>query len=259
MRFFMIAAAAPAIAVALALVLAGCNEQTPAYQGWIEANLIFVGPDEAGRVEQLSVREGDRVDEGAPLFRVDADLQQADVASIKANLLNAQQTFDRAQSLLKSGSGTQKDFDAAQSVLRNTEALLNSAQTRLVRRRVASPVTGTVQQVYFRPGEVVAAGRPIVSLLPPTNLKVRFYVPETVLAHVTYGDVIDVHCDGCADITARVSFISGSAEFTPPVIYSLEERSKLVFLIEALPDGPDKLRVGQPIDVTLSRAREAKQ
>ena len=161
--------------------------------------------------------------------------------------------------LLKSGSGTQKDFDAAQSVLRNTEALLNSAQTRLVRRRVVSPVTGTVQQVYFRPGEVVAAGRPIVSLLPPTNLKVRFYVPETVLAHVAYGDVIDVHCDGCTDLKAHVSFISGSAEFTPPVIYSLEERSKLVFLIEALPDAPDKLKVGQPIDVTLSRAREAKQ
>jgi HlyD family secretion protein len=247
-------------ALAIAVALAGCNDREPSYQGWIEANLVFVGPDEAGRVEELSVREGDHVDKGAPLFRVDSDLQQADVASIKANLLNARQTFERAQSLLKSGSGTQKDFDVAQSVLRDTEARLNSSETRLARRRVVSPVTGTVQQVYFRPGEVVAAGRAIVSLLPPSNLKVRFYVPETILSHVTYGDIVNVHCDACAgDLKARVSFISGSAEFTPPVIYSLDERSKLVFLIEALPDEPDKLRVGQPLDVTLGPAREAKR
>jgi len=242
---------------ALVILLAACNERDPTYQGWIEANLIFVGPDEAGRVEQLSVREGDHIDKGAPLFKVDSDLQQADVASIKANLLNARQTFDRAQSLLKTGAGTQKDFDAAQSVLRNTEALLNSAETRLTRRSVFSPVTGTVQQVYYRPGEVVPAGRAIVSLLPPSNLKARFYVPETVLAHIAYGDVVTVRCDGCRDLKGRVSFISGSAEFTPPVIYSLDERSKLVFLIEALPDEPDQLRVGQPIDVTLSSTREA--
>jgi HlyD family secretion protein len=247
-------------ALAIAALLSGCNEREPSYQGWMEANLVFVGPDEAGRIEELSVREGDHIEKGAPLFRVDSDLQQADVASIKANLLNAQQTFDRAQSLLKSGSGTQKDFDAAQSVLRNTQALLNSAETRLARRRIVSPVTGTVQQVYYRPGEVVSAARPIVSLLPPSNLKVRFFVPETALSQVAYGDIVNVHCDGCAaDLKARVSFISGSAEFTPPVIYSLDERSKLVFLIEALPDDPDKLRVGQPIDVKLNPAREAKK
>ena len=82
--------------LAIVLMLAGCNDGEPSYQGWIEANQIFVGPDEAGRVEQLSVREGDHIEKGAPLFKVDSDLQQADVASLKATLLNAQQTYQQA-------------------------------------------------------------------------------------------------------------------------------------------------------------------
>jgi HlyD family secretion protein len=92
----------------------------------------------------------------------------------------------------------------------------------------------------------------VVSLLPPGNIKVRFFVPETVLPSIAYGDTIKIGCDGCAgDLTARVSFIAKQSEFTPPVIYSLEERAKLVFLVEALPDKPGALRVGQPIDVSL--------
>ena len=100
---------------------------------------------------------------------------------------------------------------------------------------------------------MVAASRPILALLPPGNIKVRFFVPEAELPRFAYGDSVTVRCDGCADdIVARVSFIAKSAEFTPPVIYSLQERSKLVFLIEALPIEPAKLRVGQPVDVVLA-------
>ena len=132
------------------------------------------------------------------------------------------------------------------------EARVNTSQTRLARRSVAAPVTGSVQQVYFRPGEMVTASRPIVALLPPGNIKVRFFVAETVLPRIAYGQAVTVRCDGCTgDLTAKVSFISKTAEFTPPVIYSLEERAKLVFLIEALPTDPANLRVGQPVDVVL--------
>jgi HlyD family secretion protein len=139
-------------------------------------------------------------------------------------------------------------------ILRDAQARLNSVQTRLTRRSVFSAVGGTVQQVYFRPGEMVPAGRPVLSLLPPGNIKIRFFVPEAVLPSIAYGDEIDVACDGCAHgLTARVSFIAKQSEFTPPVIYSLEERAKLVFLIEALPEKPSELRVGQPVDVTLIR------
>jgi HlyD family secretion protein len=243
------------VAGLLALVLAGCNKNDNGYQGWIEANLIFVAPDEVGRVQTLSVSEGDRVKTGDALYTVDDDLQLADLAQVKASLTNAKQTYDRASMLLKTGAGTQKDFDAAEAVLRDAQARLNSSQTRLSRRSIFSSVDGTVQQIYFRPGEMVPAGRPVLSLLPPGNIKVRFYVPESVLPGVAYGDLIRVTCDGCvSDLTARVSFIARQSEFTPPVIYSLEERAKLVFLIEALPEKPGEFRVGQPVGVTLLHA-----
>jgi HlyD family secretion protein len=242
------------------IVAAWSNEAaTPSFQGWVEANFVFIGPDESGRVEKLSVREGDAVAEGASLFTVDADLQRAAVLQNEATLANARETFYRAQQLLKTGTGTKKEFDAAQAAFTEAEARLNSLQTRLARRIVFSPTSGTIQQVYFRPGEVVAAGRPVVSLLAPGNIKLRFFLPEAMLPQIRLGDAIRARCDGCtAEISGRISFISDTAEYTPPVIYSLEERAKLVFLVEARPEFPDSVRVGQPIRVTLAQQEAAR-
>jgi HlyD family secretion protein len=243
-----------ALLAALLLVLAGCdNNKQPTFQGWVEAELIFVGPDETGRVETLRVREGDQVVLQQPLFTVDPDLQLADVAMQEASVKNAQQAYDRAVQLAKTQAGTQKTLEDAEAALRTAQARLNSAQTRLARRKVFSPVAGTVQQIYYRGGELVPAGKPILAILPPGNLKIRFFVNEAMLPKVKLGDTIGVSCDGCeAGITAKVSFIARSSEFTPPVIYSMDERSKLVFLIEARTTTPERLRVGQPVSVTLT-------
>ena len=248
-----------ALALAAALVLAGCgNDKEPTYQGWVEAEMIFVGPDEQGRIETLNVREGDLVELRAPLFTVDADLQQADVAMQEAAVKNAQIAYDRARDLLRTQVGTQKAFDDAEAALRTAQARLNSAQTRLARRKMMSPVSGSVQQIYYRAGELVPAGKPIVALLPPGNLKVRFFVNEATLPKLKIGEPVTVGCDGCAPgITAKISFIARTSEFTPPVIYSLEERSKLVFLIEARPERPELLRVGQPVSVSLPQQDKA--
>jgi HlyD family secretion protein len=234
--------------------LAACSKSPEnQYQGWIEADLIFVSPDEQGRVETMNVREGDRVQAGTQLFTLDADVQKANVTSAEATLANAKQNFERAQQLLKTNAGTQKAFDDAQAAQRDAEARLNVVQTRLARRQMASPVTGVVQQVYYRPGETVQPGKPLVSLLPPGNIKVRFFVPEALLPRIAIGDKAQVTCDGCTgDLAATITFIAQSAEFTPPVIYSLQERSKLVFLVEARPDRPEQFRVGQPVSVTLA-------
>jgi HlyD family secretion protein len=239
--------------VFVTLALAGCgNGNDRILQGWVEAELVFVSPDEQGRVETLKVREGDRVKKGDLLFTVDDDLQKADVTVRNTAVINAQQAFDRAKELLKSSAGTQKAFDDAEAALRQAKANLEWAQTRLARRNAHSPADGTIEQIYYRPGETVPAGRPVVALLPPGNLKIRFFAPQAVLPELKYGDAIGVTCDGCdTGLTAKISFIARSAEFTPPVIYSQEERAKLVFLIEARPEHPEKFRVGQPVTVTL--------
>jgi len=241
-------------ALALIAVLAGCDERkNPGYQGWVEADMIFVSPDESGRVIKLNVREGDEVKVGVPLYSVDDDLQRADLNQNMATLANAQQTFDRAASLSKTGSGTQANLDSAVSALRVAEARVNTSQTRLARRTGFAPVQGTIQQIYFREGEMVAEKRPVLSIMPPGNMKLRFYVPEPDLPKLAIGDEVRVACDNCAgDLTAKIYFIATSAEYTPPVIYSLDERNKLVYLVQARPSRPDVLRVGQPIGVFLN-------
>ena len=118
-------------AFVLAATLAGCNERKdPGFQGWVEADMIFVSPDESGRVTKLNVREGEEVKPGDALYSVDDDLQQADLNQNKATLANAQQTFDRASSLSKTGSGTQANLDSATSALRVAEARVQPRRTR---------------------------------------------------------------------------------------------------------------------------------
>ena len=130
------------------------------------------------------------------------------------------------------------------------EARVNTWQTRLARRSGFAPIAGTIQQIYFREGEMVAAQRPVISIMPPGNMKLRFFVPETELPKLALGDEVKVTCDNCAaDLTAKIYFIATMAEYTPPVIYSLDERNKLVYLIQARPSRPDSLRVRQPISV----------
>lgn len=148
------------------------------------------------------------------------------------------------------------EIRAAQAEASAAKASLEQAQWRLQQRTAVATVAGDVTDILFVRGEWVGAGQPVVVLLPPENVKARFYVPEPLLATVKVGQAVDLRCDGCTEpIRAAVTWISPQAEFTPPVIYSKESRAKLLYLVEARPAAGDAVRLkpGQPLDVTLRR------
>lgn len=148
--------------------------------------------------------------------------------------------------------GRSDRIDAAEAEVAAAEAGLASAEHRLAELAPVAPTAARVEDTHFRPGERVPADRPVVSLLPPENVKLRFFVPEPRLSRLAQGIEVAWSCDGCpAGLTARISFVSGEAEFTPPVIYSIGSREKLVFMVEARPVAGFLPRPGQPVDVRL--------
>jgi HlyD family secretion protein len=147
------------------------------------------------------------------------------------------------------------EIQAAEAEVSAARAQLAEAEWRLDQMSQAAPQAGVVVDTLYRPGEWVAAGAPVVSLLPPANVKVRFFVPEPRLGAIALGEEVGVGCDACpSDLTAVISYIAPDAEYTPPVIFSREMRAKLVYLVEAKPQHPAALRPGQPVDVALAPA-----
>ena len=149
---------------------------------------------------------------------------------------------------------------AAQAGTSAALASLQQTQWRTAQKQQTAPAAALVAETFFRAGELVPAGQPVVSLLPPENLKARFFVPEAQIASLSVGQVVQLQCDGCgAPIAARISRIATQPEYTPPVIYSNAQRAKLVFMVEARANAADaaRLRPGQPLDVRLASGSTA--
>jgi HlyD family secretion protein len=146
-----------------------------------------------------------------------------------------------------------EEVAAAERNVAAEEATLAQARIQLTRRWLTAPAPGRVEETFYEVGERVSPGQPVVSLLPDANVKIRFFLPEEKLAAVEIGDMVAVSCDGCAEgLTATIDRIATDAEFTPPVLYSKDNRTKLVFRIEAKPLGAaTALKPGQPVDVRL--------
>ena len=145
-------------------------------------------------------------------------------------------------------------LDAARSDLDAAQARLQQARWQLDQKSQAAPAAGLVFDTFFREGEFVPAAYPVLSLLPPLNVKIRFFVPEALLGGLAVGRKVSVTLDGRpAPLQAEITYISPRAEYTPPVIYSRQTRAKLVFMVEAVPDTDTAagLHPGQPVDVRL--------
>ena len=152
--------------------------------------------------------------------------------------------------------GAREDaLQAAEAEVQSFQSALTKATWAVTQKVQSAPASGMVQDTLYRAGEFVAAGNPVVSLLPLENVKVRFFVPQTQLAALKPGTSVAVSFDGATgSLRGTVNYISAQAEFTPPVIYSKENRAKLVFMVEAAfaPADGKNLRPGQPVDVKLA-------
>ncbi|KFG98896.1 hypothetical protein GQ56_0100050 [Burkholderia paludis] len=180
--------------------------------------------------------------------------QQLDDSRTSARTTAAQERELRHQVDVAHLPGRAQQVAAQAAQVEAAQAAVADAQWKLDQKRVAAPAAGRVYDTLYRVGEWVPAGNPVVQMLPPQNLKVRFFVPEAAIASLAPGRTVAIHCDGCAaDVPARITYVSSEAEYTPPVIYSNESRTKLVFMIEARPamaDAP-KLHPGQPVAVRV--------
>ncbi|QII85131.1 HlyD family efflux transporter periplasmic adaptor subunit [Bordetella hinzii] len=180
--------------------------------------------------------------------------QELDNSRALANANRAQVRELQAQLQVAALPGRDQQRQALQADVQAAEAALAQADWALAQRRAEAPAAALVFDTLYRPGEWVAAGSPVVRLLPPGNIKLRFFVPQDDLGRLRVGQALKVACDGCGDpIPARISYIATQAEYTPPVIYSREVRGKLVFMVEARPQAGQATRLhpGQPVDVRL--------
>jgi len=160
----------------------------------------------------------------------------------------------KAQAATARLAAREDEIRAAEAEVAAAKAVLAQSEWRLEQKSVTAPVDALVHDTLYVQGEWVPAGSPVVSLLPPTHIKLRFFVPETAVGSIALGQSAMATCDGCeSPIAARVSYVSPSPEYTPPIIYSRELRAKLVFLIEAIPVEADATRLhpGQPVEVSL--------
>jgi len=166
-------------------------------------------------------------------------------SAARLNELRAQLRVGQLPARVDERAAAAADADAARQSVRQFA-------WREAQKSRTAPVSALVTDTFFRVGESVQAGQPVLALLPPGNVKARFFVPEGVVGRLQMGAAVNIVCDGCAaPIPAKISFISSRAEYTPPVIYSNAQRAKLVFMVEARPSPADgaRLKPGQPVDV----------
>lgn len=202
----------------------------------------------------------------AQLRRMQALVEKGFVS--KEGLDDARATRDRNAALVDEARdqlalyritlGREPEIQAADAELQAAEARSEQKRWQLDTKTVSAPAEGEVTDIYYRPGEWIPAGQPVLSFLPDRRRLIRFFVPETELAGVNLGQTVMADCDGCqTPVKATITFISPRVEYTPPVIYSADERAKLVFRVEATPSPADAARLHPGLPMTVQIQRES--
>ncbi|CCO25001.1 HlyD family secretion protein [Maridesulfovibrio hydrothermalis] len=304
------------------LLLSGCvDEELKLWQGYVEGEFVYVSSPLGGQLDEISVKKGQTVSRGEPLFALEREFEKAgvdeasenldkalnnladkrkgrrpsEIASITARLKKAKaaeklaaREYKRRADLYRSRTISEEERDKARTdyeqstqqvheisselktatlgsrsdEIKGAQSAVEAAKARLVQAKwnydqkaQTAPRSGLVFDTIRYKGEWVPAGKPVLSILPPENRKVRFYVPETIVGSFHVGEELLLNYDGLADpVKIKLTYISPQAEFTPPVIYSSQSRAKLVFMLEAYPaqDQALLLKPGQPVDVSRS-------
>lgn len=196
---------------------------------------------------RLNLQRSETLLKSGTVAPAQVDRDRANMASGEAKVAQLQAQLEVAELPARSAQ-----LDAAKASARQARAQVVQAQAQLNDRRVTAPQSGIVEQVFFDEGEMANAGQPVVSLLPADAVKVRFYIPEPDRAAFGLGAVLAVDCDGCGEgVQVEVSFMARDPQTTPPIIYSREERARLVFMAEAEFIEPGGLLPGQPVSLSF--------
>lgn len=268
--------------ILIALFITSCSRHSERQaQGYIEGRYTYVTTRLAGVLQHLFVKRGSQVKHGDILLTLEpqpeSDLYEAAANNLKqsisardavaAKLTYAKITYERHKTLISKKVIQVSQLDHAKSIyestlaqwaqanayVTSTEAALAQAKWATKQKTLTAPVDAMVFDTYYRRGEYTQANQPILSLLAPKDIKVIFYVNEIALSTLKLGDKVLVQCDQCTEAyPGKISFISPSAEYTPPVIYSNETNKKLIYQIEAefTPHVAYHMHPGQPVYVT---------
>jgi len=268
--------------ICILIVLSGCKHRGSQYNGYIDADLTYLSSDFAGRLSHLLVHRGETVRTHQPLFVLE---QTSEHYSVEVSELNHQNllaqrqqlidqiTYDeinyhRTSTMRKDNAASQNDLDVATkdlNVLKNQLAAIDAQiksskvdtknqEWRLKRKANQATNSGFIFDTYYTQGEYVQAGQPIVSLITHKNIKVIFYAPEKDLQQLQLNKKVVLSNVGQnPELTATISYISNKAQYTPPIIYSRENRQELIFRIEARLDNPDlsRIHLGQPVSLEV--------
>ncbi|MGC1183461.1 HlyD family secretion protein [Legionella sp.] len=262
--------------------LISCKHENKSFNGYIDTDLVYLSADFSGRLVDLAVFKGQLVNANQFLFKLEQTSEQYDVAKSKLNqkdlLAQRQQAiiqlnynkinYHRNLTMRQHNAASQGDLDAALRDLDSAKQQVASLdfkiesnqfdtkekKWRIERKENYAPSTGIIFDTYYTKGEFVQTGYPVLSLITKDNVKAIFFVPQQELSRIRLNEKIKVKVDqDSLYAMGHIFYISNIAEFTPPIIYSREERQRLVFRIEAKIDSPDleKLHLGQPVTLEL--------